>query len=94
MLNYFGTITQLSVERGVLEGVECAFCVKNYIDSRELWTDDDFEMIAVEVKDRNTKFTWEILGIYRARNDNMRVVEGLAARTAYTHTHIYLYIYI
>jgi hypothetical protein len=27
-------------------------CVKNYIDCRELSTDDDFEMIAVEVKGR------------------------------------------
>ena len=25
-------------------------CVKNDIDCRELWTDEDFEMIAVEVK--------------------------------------------
>jgi hypothetical protein len=41
-------------------------------------------MIAVEVKGRGTKFTWVILGIYRAPNDNTRVVERLAARTAYT----------
>ena len=27
-------------------------CVKNYIDCRELWTDEVFEMIAVEVKGR------------------------------------------
>jgi exonuclease III len=59
-------------------------CVKNYIDSRELWTNDEFEMMAVEVKGRDPKFTWEILGIYRAPNDNMRVMERLAARTAYT----------
>jgi hypothetical protein len=31
-------------------------CVKN---DRELWIDDDFEMIAVEVKGRDPKFTWE-----------------------------------
>ena len=30
-------------------------CVKNYIDCREPWTDYDFEMIAVEVKVRDTK---------------------------------------
>jgi exonuclease III len=65
------------------EGGVC-ICVKNYIDSRVLWTDDDFEMIAVEVKGRDTKFTWEILGIYRAPNDSMRVMERLAARTVYT----------
>jgi hypothetical protein len=31
-------------------------CVKNYIDCRELWTDEVFEMIAVEVKGKNPKF--------------------------------------
>ena len=50
-------------------------CVKNYIDCKELWTDEDFEMIAVEVKDRDTKFSWEIVGIYRAPNEDMRVIE-------------------
>jgi len=43
-------------------------CVKNYFDCRELWTDEDFEMIAVEVKGRDKKITWEIVGIYRAPN--------------------------
>ena len=56
-------------------------CVKNYIDCRELWTDDDFEMIAVEVKGRDPKFTWEIVGTYRAPNEDMRVIERLAARS-------------
>jgi len=59
-------------------------CVKNYIDCRELWTDEDFEMIAVEVKGRDAKFTWEIVGIYRAPNKDMRVIERLAAQTDYT----------
>jgi len=36
-----------------------------YIDCRELWIDEDFEMVAVEVKVRNLKFTWEVVGIYR-----------------------------
>jgi hypothetical protein len=54
-------------------------CVKNYTDCRELWTDEDFEMIAIEVKSRDPKCTWEIVGIYMAAND-MR----LAARTGYT----------
>ena len=58
-------------------------CVKNYIDCRELWTDDDFEMIAVEVNGRGPKFTWKIVGIYRALNEDMRVIERLAARTDY-----------
>jgi hypothetical protein len=58
-------------------------CVKNYIDCRELWTDDDFEMIAVEVKGRDPKFTREIVGIYRAPNEDLRVIERLAAQTDY-----------
>jgi len=41
-------------------------------------------MIAIEVKSRDPKFTWEIVGIYRAPNDDMRVMERLAARTGYT----------
>ena len=56
-------------------------CVKNYIDCRELWTDEDFETIAVEVKGRDTTFTCEIVGIYRAPNEDMRVIERLATRT-------------
>ena len=39
-------------------------------------------MIAIEVRD--PKFTWEIIGIYRAPNDDMRVMEMLAARTSYS----------
>ena len=58
-------------------------CVKNYIYCRELWTDEDFEMIAVEVKGRNPKFTWDIVGTYRTPNEDMRVIERLAARTGY-----------
>jgi len=58
--------------------------VKNYIDCRKLWVDEDFEMIATEVKTRDPKFTWEIVGIYRSPDDDMRVMERLAARTAYT----------
>ena len=59
-------------------------CVKNYIDCRELWTDEDFEMIAVEVKGRDPKFTREIVGTYRAPNEDMQVIERLVARTACT----------
>jgi hypothetical protein len=75
--------TTFRIDRSTGGGGVC-ICVKNYIDSRELWTDDDFEMIAVEVKGRDPKFTWEIVGIYRAPNDNMQVMERLAAQTAYT----------
>ena len=54
-------------------------CVKNYIHRRELWVDEDFAMIGVEVKGRDPKFTWEIIGNYRSPNDDMRVMERLAA---------------
>jgi hypothetical protein len=57
--------------------------VKNYINCRDVWADEHFEMIAVEVKGRDPKFTWEIVGIYRAPNEEMRVIERLAARTDY-----------
>jgi hypothetical protein len=61
--------------------VEVFICVKKYIACMELWMGKDFEMIAVEVRGRNTKFTWEITGIYRAPNEDMRVKERLATRT-------------
>jgi len=57
---------------------------KNYIDCRVLWTDEVFEMITVEVKVRYPKFAWEVVGIYRAPNEHMRVIERLAARTEFT----------
>ena len=38
----------------------------------------------VEVKGRDPKFTWEIVGIYRAPNEDMRVIERLATRTGCT----------
>ena len=41
-------------------------------------------MVAVEVKGRNPKFTWEMVGVYRAPNEYMRVTERLAARTSST----------
>ena len=40
-------------------------------------------MTAVEVKGRDPKITWEIVGIYRAPNEDMRVLEKLADRTGY-----------
>jgi hypothetical protein len=33
-------------------------------------------MIAIEVNYTDTKFTWEIVGIYRAPNEDMRVLEN------------------
>ena len=50
--------------------------VTNYIDSRELWVDEDFEMTAIGVKGRDPKFTWEIVGIYRAKKNDIQVMEN------------------
>ena len=44
---------------------------------------DDFEIIAMEVKGSDRKCTWEIIGIYRAPNEDMRVIETSAARTGF-----------
>jgi hypothetical protein len=46
-------------------------CVKNNTDYAELWVDQDFEMIAIEVKGRDPTVTWEITGIYRALNEEI-----------------------
>jgi hypothetical protein len=58
-------------------------CVKNYIACVELWVDEDFEMMAVEVKCRGPMLKWQIVVIYRAPNEDMRVIERLAARPDY-----------
>ena len=38
----------------------------------------------VEINSRNHKINWEITGVYRAPNDDTRVLERLADRTANT----------
>ena len=45
--------------------------------------DEDFGILAVEIKGRYPAATWEIVGTYRATND-MGVLERLAARTGST----------
>jgi hypothetical protein len=45
--------------------------------------DENFEIIAVEMKDRDPKCTWEIVGIYRAPDTDMRDIGRLAARIDY-----------
>ena len=59
-------------------------CVKNNIVCRELWKDEEFEMIAVGIKSRNQKLTWDIVGMYRAPNEHTRVLERPVARTGGT----------
>lgn len=58
--------------------------VKNYTACSEVWVDKDFEMIAVEVKGKDPKYTWEIICIYRAPYEDMQVIERLAARAGYS----------
>ena len=43
-------------------------------------------VIAVKVKGRDPKNTWEIVVIYRAANEDMRLLEKLANRTGYMGT--------
>ena len=58
-------------------------CIKNYITCTELWVDKVYELMAVEVKGRDPKITWEIVGICRAPNENMWLLEKLADWTGY-----------
>jgi hypothetical protein len=62
------------------QGSEVFICVKNYIAC----VDEDFNMIAVEVKGRDPKFIWKIVGIYRPPNEDMQAIESLVARTDYS----------
>jgi hypothetical protein len=57
-------------------------CIKNSIGCTELWVDEDFEMIAVEIKGREPKQTWETLGIYGPPNEDMSATERLVARSS------------
>jgi hypothetical protein len=41
----------------------------------ELWVDDEFQILAVEVKGSDPKYASEIVGIYRAPNEDTRVIE-------------------
>jgi hypothetical protein len=50
--------------------------------------DEDFEMVAVAVNGRDTKFTWEIVGIYRAPYEDMPITERLATRNSTKHSFI------
>jgi hypothetical protein len=58
-------------------------CVKNNIAWSEVWADDEFEIITVEVTGSDPKCTWEIVGLYRSPNQDVRFIEKLAARTSF-----------
>jgi hypothetical protein len=49
-----------------------------------LWVDEDVEMIAIEVKGSDPKYSWEIIGVYRAPNEDMFLLQKLAALTLLT----------
>jgi hypothetical protein len=55
-------------------------CVRNNITCSELWVDNDFEMLAVEIKGSDPKYAWEVVDIY---NEDIRVIEKLAERTGF-----------
>jgi hypothetical protein len=74
--------TTFSRDRNSRDG-DVFICVRDCIACAELWMDEDFEIISVQVKGRDHKFIWEIEGIYRALNEDVRVIERLAARTDY-----------
>jgi hypothetical protein len=68
----------------VFSGGGVFFGVKNYIDCKKIWADEDFEIIAIEIKGRNPIATWEIVGAYRAPIEDMGVLERLAERPGST----------
>jgi len=84
MLKSSVLILQLSEGIGLPVVLGVFICVKNFIASTELWVDDDFEMIVVEMTGMDPKYTWEIIGIYRVPNEDMLAIEKLAARTLST----------
>jgi hypothetical protein len=57
--------------------------VKNNIACSELWADNEFEIITVEVKGSDPKCTWGIVAIYRATNEDVQVIEWLAVPTVF-----------
>jgi hypothetical protein len=59
-------------------------CVKNCIALSVLWVDEEVEMIAIEVKGSDPKYSWEIIRVYRAPNEDMFLLETLAALTLLT----------
>jgi hypothetical protein len=48
----------------------------------ELSVDEDFEMIAVEVKGKDPGCAWDIVGHYRAPSEDMPAIGRLATRAS------------
>ena len=76
MLRSLELIIQLS--GGIdLYGRGFFICIKNSITATELWVDNDYEILAVEVIGKDPKYKREIIGIYRAPNEDKREIEML-----------------
>ena len=80
MLKPSGPILHFSLRISLPVVVGVFMCVKNIIASSEVCLDVDFEMIAFEVKGVDGKYTWEIIGICRAPNDDTLAKERSPAR--------------
>jgi hypothetical protein len=52
-------------------------CIINLVAYTELWVHEDVEMIAVEVKGMDPKYSWELIDVYRAPNEDMLAIERL-----------------
>jgi hypothetical protein len=57
---------------------------KNFITCTKLWTDEEAEIIAIEVKGIDPNYSWEIIGIYRAPNEDMLAIERLVCRSRFS----------
>jgi hypothetical protein len=68
--------------------MEFSFLLKITLPVCELWVDEGFEMFTVEVKGMAPKYTWKIIGIYRAAYEDMQVIERMAARTGYSRNSV------
>jgi hypothetical protein len=44
---------------------------------------DEFEILAVKIKGSDPKYAWEIVGIYRAPNEDTQVIDKLTAQTGF-----------
>ena len=55
-------------------------CVKSNIEIKETWSNEEFEIVAVEINSRSHRNNWEILGVCIAPNDDTTVLERLNDR--------------
>jgi hypothetical protein len=84
MLKSSGPILQLSGGIGLSVVGKSSSVLEIPFACTELWVDEDYEMIAVEVKGLVPKHTSEIIGICRAPNEDMCAIEGLASHAVLT----------